>query len=140
MDNFGGTHKCTSRVGIFEYYFKNENFKRVEAKDSDALLKLLKKFRVKAGHLILGFDCVLDALRYTPLAPKEIKNLNTSRDDFGSRDETLLSEAAMPYFRSDNLSRGDRVVESGFSILLILNGEGKKTSQTALLCQPSEVM
>jgi len=80
---------------------------------------------IKDGHLNLGFDCVLDALRYTPLTPEEIKNIIISRDDFGSKDEALFSEAAMPYFRADYLSGGDTVVESGFSILLVLNGEGK---------------
>jgi mannose-6-phosphate isomerase len=64
-------------------------------------------------------------LRYTPLTPEEIKNIIISRDDFGSKDEALFSEAAMPYFRADYLSGGDRVIESGFSILLVLNGEGK---------------
>jgi mannose-6-phosphate isomerase len=80
---------------------------------------------VKDGHLNLGFDCVLDALRYTPLAPEEIKRIIISRDDFGLKDEALFSEVAMPHFRADYLSGGERVVESGFSILLILNGEGK---------------
>lgn len=80
---------------------------------------------VKDGHLELGFDCVLDALRYTPLSTSEIQNIFISRDDFGSMDQALFSEAADPYFRADYLSGKNRVVESGFAVLLVLNGEGE---------------
>lgn len=80
---------------------------------------------VKDGHLNLGFDCVLDALRYTPLTSEELENNVISHNDFGSLDESLFSKAADPYFRADYLSGRTKLIEAGFSIVLVLQGEGE---------------
>jgi mannose-6-phosphate isomerase len=55
------------------------------------------------GHLGLGFDVVLNALRYTSIEEDEAKDLISRQALFGSVDEKIFSGAADPYFRADYL-------------------------------------
>ena len=79
----------------------------------------------KDGHLGLGFDCALDALRYTPILEEEMKQLILENRAFGAMDNQVFSDAANPYFRADYLSGSKSTIEAGFSILIVLEGAGQ---------------
>ena len=80
---------------------------------------------VKDGHLGLGFDTVLDALRYTPIGSAEAEKLITPERLFGDSDLAIFSDSANPYFRADFLTGKHSAVEAGFGILLLLDGTGE---------------
>ncbi len=82
---------------------------------------------VKDGHLGLGFDTVLDALRYTPIENDEAQKLVTPQRLFGQSDAAVFTQAANPYFRADYLTGKASKIEAGFGILLILDGSGTLT-------------
>ena len=78
----------------------------------------------KDGHLNLGFDTALDALRLTPLNMNEEKEIITKFDIDGQRSGGIFNSIANPFFRADYLTQGHSKVESGFGIFLALSGEG----------------
>ena len=78
----------------------------------------------KDGHLNLGFDTALDALRLTPLNMNEEKEIITKFDIGGQRSGGIFNSIANPFFRADYLTQGHSKVESGFGIFLALSGEG----------------
>lgn len=78
----------------------------------------------KDGHLGLGFETVLDALRFTPIDKDEIEDLITPQRLFGSTDLPIFTETANPYFRADFLTGNSSKVEAGFGILLVLENSG----------------
>ena len=78
----------------------------------------------KDGHLNLGFDTALDALRLTPLNMDEEKEIITKFDIGGQRSGGIFNSIANPFFRADYLTQGHSKVESGFGIFLALSGEG----------------
>jgi mannose-6-phosphate isomerase len=78
----------------------------------------------KDGHLNLGFDTALDALRLTPLSMDEEKEIITKFDIGGQRSGGVFNSIANPFFRADYLTQGHSKVESGFGIFLALSGEG----------------
>jgi len=82
---------------------------------------------VKDGHLGLGFDTVLDALRYSPIDRNEAEKLFVPQRLFGANDLSIFSEAANPYFRADYLTGKNSKVNAGFAIVLILVGAGTIT-------------
>lgn len=79
---------------------------------------------VKDGHLGLGFDTVLDALRYSPLTDTERTELFTPGRLFGVEDQVIFSNAANPYFRADYLAGKSSAIAAGFGIFLVLDGAG----------------
>lgn len=79
---------------------------------------------VKDGHLNLGFDCALDALRYSPVLAEEMKTLVSKGVLFGEKNAAVFSQAANPYFRADYLTGVESHIEAGFSILLVLGAQG----------------
>lgn len=79
---------------------------------------------IKDGHLGLGFDTVLDALRYTPIEKSEAEKLITPGRLFGSTDSTVFTDVANPYFRADYLTGKNSRIDAGFSIILLLDGAG----------------
>lgn len=79
---------------------------------------------VKDGHLGLGFDSVLDALRFDPIGKEEASQLISPARLFGSTDLKIFTGAADPYFRADYLAGFASSVEAGFSIFLVLDGIG----------------
>jgi mannose-6-phosphate isomerase len=78
----------------------------------------------KDGHLNLGFDTALDALRLTPLNMDEEKEIITKFDIGGQRSGGIFNSIANSFFRADYLTQGHSKVESGFGIFLALSGEG----------------
>jgi mannose-6-phosphate isomerase len=78
----------------------------------------------KDGHLNLGFDTALNALRLTPLNMDEEKEIITKFDIGGQRSGGIFNSIANSFFRADYLTQGHVKVESGFGIFLALSGEG----------------
>ena len=78
----------------------------------------------KDGHLNLGFDKALEALRLTPLSMEEQREIITKFDIGGQRSGGIFNSIANPFFRADYLTQGHAKVESGFGIFLALSGEG----------------
>ena len=78
----------------------------------------------KDGHLNLGFDKALEALRLTPLSMEEESEIITTFDIGGQRSGGIFNSIANPFFRADYLTQGHAKVESGFGIFLALSGEG----------------
>jgi len=79
----------------------------------------------KDGHLNLGFDTALDALRFSPLTPNEEKEIITKFDIDGQKSGAIFNSIANPFFRADYLTTGHGKVEAGFGIFLSLAGDGK---------------
>ena len=75
----------------------------------------------KDGHLGVGFDTVLDALRYTPVDDKSL--LLTSPGLTGGEQRSLLATSADGYFRADLLP-GSGEVSPSFTVVLVLENEG----------------
>lgn len=104
-----------------------------EPTDLSALLEW-NEFAVdgsKDGHLGLGFDSVLDALRYDPIGKDEASQLITPSRLHGNSDLKIFNDAADPYFRADYLAGKQSKIESGFSILLLLDGAGDISFENA---------
>jgi mannose-6-phosphate isomerase len=79
---------------------------------------------VKDGHLGLGFDTVLDALRYTPIEKAEAEKLVFADRLFTNNDASVFTDVANPYFRADYLTGKNSYIPAGFSIFLTLEGNG----------------
>lgn len=79
----------------------------------------------KDGHLNLGFDTALDALRFSPLTPNEEKEIITKFDIGGQKSGAIFNSIANAFFRADYLTAGHSKVEAGFGIFLSLAGDGK---------------
>jgi mannose-6-phosphate isomerase len=79
----------------------------------------------KDGHLDLGFEVALDALRLEPLTEQEISQIITRFDKEKNTSQRIFNSIADDFFRADYLSGDNAVVDAGFGILLILEGIGK---------------
>jgi mannose-6-phosphate isomerase len=79
---------------------------------------------LKDGHLGLGFDVVLDSLNYAPLNPDEISALVKNSPFTGGEIRSLFTKSADGYFRADVIPGDGALVEAGFGILLLLEGDG----------------
>jgi mannose-6-phosphate isomerase len=79
----------------------------------------------KDGHLDLGYEVALDALRLEPLSEKEISQIITRFDKEKNTSQRIFNSIADDFFRADYLSGDNAVVDAGFGILLILEGSGK---------------
>ena len=79
----------------------------------------------KDGHLDLGYEVALDALRLEPLTEQEISQIITRFDKEKSSSQRIFNSIADDFFRADYLSGDHVVVDAGFGILLILEGSGK---------------
>jgi mannose-6-phosphate isomerase len=79
---------------------------------------------VKDGHLGLGFDTVLDALRYTPIEKAEAEKLVFANRLFTNNDASVFTDVANPYFRADYLTGKASAIPAGFSIFLTLESSG----------------
>ena len=79
----------------------------------------------KDGHLNLGFDVALDALRLSPLRKEEESEI-ISRYESGSKSSTnIFKSVADSFFRADYLTGDDKKVEASFGIFLCLTGDGE---------------
>jgi mannose-6-phosphate isomerase len=79
----------------------------------------------KDGHLDLGYEVALDALRLEPLTKQEISQIITRFDKEKNTSQRIFNSIADDFFRADYLSGDTAVVDAGFGILLILEGSGK---------------
>ena len=79
----------------------------------------------KDGHLDLGYEVALDALRLEPLTEQEISQIITRFDKEKNSSQRIFNSIADDFFRADYLSGDNVVVDAGFGILLILEGSGK---------------
>ena len=79
----------------------------------------------KDGHLDLGYEVALDALRLEPLTEQEISQIITRFDKEISSSQKIFNSIADDFFRADYLSGDSTVVDPGFGILLVLEGSGK---------------
>ena len=79
----------------------------------------------KDGHLDLGYEVALDALRLEPLSDQEISQIITSFDKEKNTSQRIFNSIADDFFRADYLSGDNAVIDAGFGILLILEGTGK---------------
>ena len=70
---------------------------------------------IVAGHLGLGFDTALAALDRSAWTPERVATLVTTGD--------TLAPAADGYFRAERL-RGGATLDPGFSVLIVVSGEG----------------
>lgn len=78
----------------------------------------------KDGHLGLGFETVLGALNLSPLSPDERSMLITSTDLSGAEAKTLFASKADGYFHADLMPGNGSSIAAGFSVLLVIDGEG----------------
>jgi mannose-6-phosphate isomerase len=78
----------------------------------------------KDGHLNLGFDLALDALRLTPLTDHERSQVVTRFEMGSDSSKEIFNDIAQPFFRADYLTGDDRKIEAGFGIFLCLSGAG----------------
>jgi mannose-6-phosphate isomerase len=74
---------------------------------------------------------VLDALNYEPLNPDEIGTLIKSSQFTGGEIRSLFTQRADGYFRADVIPGNGELIEAGFSILLLLEGDGVLTTEHA---------
>jgi len=79
----------------------------------------------KDGHLDLGYEVALDALRLEPLSEQEISQIITRFDKEKNTSQRIFNSIADDFFRADYLSGDNAVIDAGFGILLILEGSGK---------------
>jgi mannose-6-phosphate isomerase len=79
----------------------------------------------KDGHLDLGYEVALDALRLEPLSVQEISQIITRFDKEKNTSQRIFNSIADDFFRADYLSGDNAVLDAGFGILLILEGSGK---------------
>jgi mannose-6-phosphate isomerase len=78
----------------------------------------------KDGHLNLGFDTALDALRLQPLTSEQKNQIVTSFDESEKVSQTIFNSIADSFFRADFLAEDSKKIEPGFGIFLVLSGEG----------------
>jgi mannose-6-phosphate isomerase len=78
----------------------------------------------KDGHLDLGYDVVLDALRLDPLSDAENAQIITRFEPNDKKSKRIFNSIADDYFRADFLAEDETPIAAGFGILLILEGSG----------------
>ena len=64
------------------------------------------------------------SLRYTPIEKAEAEKLVFSNRLFSNSDQSVFTAVADPYFRADYLAGNNSKVAAGFSIMLVLEGNG----------------
>ena len=79
----------------------------------------------KDGHLNLGFDIALDALRLSPLSQAEDKEIVSRFENTAAKSHPIFKSVADPFFRADYLTGDEKKVEAGFGVFLALAGEGQ---------------
>jgi mannose-6-phosphate isomerase len=78
----------------------------------------------KDGHLDLGYEIALDALRLDPLSDAENVEIITRFDKSDNNSKRIFNSIADDFFRADYLSGDQTQIEAGFGILLVLEGSG----------------
>ena len=78
----------------------------------------------KDGHLNLGFDTALDALRLDPLSDEQQGQIISRFESSDLISHGIFKSIADNFFRADYLSGDSRKIEPGFGIFLALAGNG----------------
>jgi mannose-6-phosphate isomerase len=78
----------------------------------------------KDGHLDLGYEIALDALRLDPLSDAENSEIITRFDKSENKSKRIFNSIADDFFRADYLAGDQTQIEAGFGILLALEGSG----------------
>jgi mannose-6-phosphate isomerase len=78
----------------------------------------------KDGHLDLGFDTALDALRLTPLSINEESEILTKFEIKGKTSKKIFNQIADQFFRADFIADPQNQFEAGFGIYLNLSSDG----------------
>jgi mannose-6-phosphate isomerase len=78
----------------------------------------------KDGHLDLGYEIALDALRLDPLNDAENAEIITRFDKSDNNSKRIFNSIADDFFRADYLAGDQTQIEAGFGILLVLEGSG----------------
>jgi mannose-6-phosphate isomerase len=83
------------------------------------------------GHLGLGFDTALEAADRSPLGLADLERLAARRDDCDRPGvERLLPAEADAFFRAERIKpRGSSPLPQEFSILVVLDGEGRLATE-----------
>lgn len=79
----------------------------------------------KDGHLNLGFDSALDALRLSPLNEDESAQVVSKFDAEADSPHSIFQSVADPFFRADYLTGNGEKKSAGFGIFLCLSGAGE---------------
>ena len=79
----------------------------------------------KDGHLNLGYDTALDALKFEPLTESENKEIVTRFESEATSSHKIFNSIADDFFRADYLVGDKAKVEAGFGVLLVLSGKGQ---------------
>ena len=79
----------------------------------------------KDGHLNLGFDSALDALRLSPLSKKESSLVISKFDTAADSPHSIFQSIADPFFRADYLTGNGEETPAGFGIFMCLSATGK---------------
>jgi mannose-6-phosphate isomerase len=79
----------------------------------------------KDGHLNLGYETALDALKFDPLTVEENQEILTRFDSAASTSHKIFNKVADDFFRADYLVGDSTKIEAGFGVLLILSGDGE---------------
>lgn len=83
---------------------------------------------LRDGHLGLGFDVALQALRLDPVGDDELETLvHRGGRTLDDRPSSALPAAAAPYFRAHRVvcPPTSRPIEAGFAVLLVTAGNGR---------------
>ena len=78
----------------------------------------------KDGHLNLGFDTALDALRLDPLSDEQQGQIISRFESSDLISHGIFKSIADNFFRADYLTGDSRKIEPGFGIFLALAGNG----------------
>ena len=78
----------------------------------------------KDGHLNLGFDTALDALRLEPLTGEQQSQIVSRFEESDKASHAIFKSIADNFFRADYLTGDSKKVEPGFGIFLVLAGSG----------------
>ena len=77
-----------------------------------------------AGHLELGFDLALQALNRSGWSESDLEHATSGRDADGRPGvETLFPPDADGFFRAERIRPAPTELESGFSVLLVVDGK-----------------
>jgi mannose-6-phosphate isomerase len=79
----------------------------------------------KDGHLNLGYDTALDALKFDPLTADENKEIVTRFESGAASSHKIFNSVADDFFRADYLVGDFHKVDAGFAIFLVLSGDGE---------------
>ena len=74
----------------------------------------------KDGHLNLGYETALDALRLSPLTETEDKEIVSRFESSAAKSHPIFNSVADPFFRAEYLTGDNKKVEAGFGIFLCL--------------------